>query len=191
MGKKENPVAQRSRTWLTKSLLSLMEEKPYDSISILEISTRSDLVRQTFYQNFKSKDDVLKQYLDSLFKEFSAIIKKEDVSSIRSLSLFYFEYWKEHKKFLDLLIKNDLSHLLVEQFTFYLADLAAALSNKKTEASEEASATKTKYAYVYLAGALTHLLLQWTKDGQQITSEEMAFLISEIQKGRYFEINID
>ena len=47
-----NPTAIKSQRWLTETLLELMEEMPYDDISIMDICKKADLSRQTFYNYF-------------------------------------------------------------------------------------------------------------------------------------------
>ena len=60
MERSMNPSSRRSRRWITKALLELMMDKPYQKISITEIAEEADVVRRTFYRNFESKEDVIK-----------------------------------------------------------------------------------------------------------------------------------
>lgn len=50
-----NPTAIRTQKWLVKGLLTLMNDKPYSSITILDLCKKSDLSRQTFYNFFHQK----------------------------------------------------------------------------------------------------------------------------------------
>ena len=54
-----NPTALQSQQWLTESLIALMEEKPFAQISVQELCRRADLSRQTFYNFFSSKEEIL------------------------------------------------------------------------------------------------------------------------------------
>ena len=54
-----NATAIRSQKWIVDSLLSLMEQKPYAEITVRDICKAADLSRQTFYNVFDSKDEVL------------------------------------------------------------------------------------------------------------------------------------
>lgn len=51
----QNPIALRSREWLTNALLELMKDKPFHEISISEIAEKADLSRRTFYRFFLPK----------------------------------------------------------------------------------------------------------------------------------------
>ena len=55
-----NPSALQSQQWIVDSLISLMEVKPYQQITIMDICKRADLSRQTFYNVFSQKEDVLR-----------------------------------------------------------------------------------------------------------------------------------
>lgn len=51
------------------SLLELLSEKPYNKITITEITSTAQLERHTFYRNFGSKEDILDMYIQKLCDE--------------------------------------------------------------------------------------------------------------------------
>ncbi|MBZ9693497.1 TetR/AcrR family transcriptional regulator [Clostridium sp. M14] len=59
MKQKPNRIAEQSKKWLIEALFDLMEEKPYSTITVKEISDKAQLSRRTFYRNFKVKEDLL------------------------------------------------------------------------------------------------------------------------------------
>ena len=62
-----NPSALRSKEWLRKALLQLLTEKKYSQIHIKDICERATLSRQTFYQMFSSKDEIMEYHFSILF----------------------------------------------------------------------------------------------------------------------------
>ena len=66
-----NPSALRSMEWLRQALLQLLDEKKYSQLTIKEICRRADLSRQTFYQIFDSKDEIMQYHFSILFQEFT------------------------------------------------------------------------------------------------------------------------
>lgn len=74
MNDSNNPSAIRSRKQITGALLSLMEKYPYEEISVKQIVLETDLVRKTFYRNFKSKDDVLRTHIRAILREYFDIV---------------------------------------------------------------------------------------------------------------------
>lgn len=50
---------QKTQNLLRETLISLIAEKPYDSIVVKEILDRANVGRSTFYMHFQDKDDLL------------------------------------------------------------------------------------------------------------------------------------
>ena len=50
---------QKTQNLLRGALVSLIAEKPYDSIAVKEILDRANVGRSTFYMHFQDKDDLL------------------------------------------------------------------------------------------------------------------------------------
>lgn len=50
---------QKTQKLLREALVSLIAEKPYDSIVVKEILDRANVGRSTFYMHFEDKDDLL------------------------------------------------------------------------------------------------------------------------------------
>lgn len=55
----EDRRIQKTQSLLRGALLSLVAEKPYDSIVVKEILDRANVGRSTFYTHFRDKDDLL------------------------------------------------------------------------------------------------------------------------------------
>lgn len=73
---------QRTRQSLRETLLELIKEKGYDSISVEEITQRANLGRATFYLHYKDKEDLL-------VDEFNEIVNER----ARALSEIPFSAW--------------------------------------------------------------------------------------------------
>ena len=66
-----NPIALQSKNMYVSALLELMNEKPYNQISISELSDKADLSRRTFYRLFNSMDEILLFHIHSLWAKKS------------------------------------------------------------------------------------------------------------------------
>ncbi|MCI8514300.1 MAG: TetR/AcrR family transcriptional regulator [Lachnospiraceae bacterium] len=60
---------KKSREMLKKAFLTLLEEKPYDQITITDVAKQSQLNRKTFYSNYEEMDDLLKDCLNDFLIE--------------------------------------------------------------------------------------------------------------------------
>lgn len=70
-GEKAN---QLTRECLQKALIFLMGEKSFDKISITELVKISGVSRQSFYRNYKSKEDILTDMSVSIRQSVEAFI---------------------------------------------------------------------------------------------------------------------
>jgi AcrR family transcriptional regulator len=51
---------RRTQDLLRRALLSLIQEKGYDRITVQDILDRADIGRSTFYAHYRDKDDLLR-----------------------------------------------------------------------------------------------------------------------------------
>jgi hypothetical protein len=54
-----NRQVQRTKGWIFEALMILMDEKPYDKITVSDIVEKAGIARQTFYRNFNDKNEVI------------------------------------------------------------------------------------------------------------------------------------
>lgn len=82
---------------LSEALVQLMEEKPFDSITIDEIAAEAGVGRATYFRNFKSKDELLSFKMDMLLKKWYAKHSK-NISTADGLK-FLLEFYYSNKDF--------------------------------------------------------------------------------------------
>ena len=98
---------------LTEALFILMRKKPFEEITITEISKLAGVSRISFYRNFDSKEDVLVKYLfEKSMDEFS----KYQAQSTQEKLIAMFKSIDHLHEVVDLLYQQNLSHL----FLYYL-----------------------------------------------------------------------
>lgn len=109
---------KKSRGMLKKALLALLEEKPYDQITITDVTRQSQLNRKTFYSNYEEMDDLLKDclrdFLSEMLKPFFQIDRfHPDPKTTASYGFpecvrDYTYFILEHQDFLRLILKRRL-----------------------------------------------------------------------------------
>lgn len=67
-----NRNAQRSVKLLEEAFTSLLTTKPYDKITVSDITRKADLNRGTFYAHFQSVDDLMRQTMNDITDKISA-----------------------------------------------------------------------------------------------------------------------
>ena len=172
-----NPSALRSMEWLRQALLQLLEEKKYSQITIKEICKRADLSRQTFYQIFDSKDEVIQYHFFILFEEFTKECDSFQNITIAQITYHFFAFFYKHREFVEVLISNNLTFLLPQQFEIYLRKIDLfRIFNDKEDYPE--------YTAAYMAGALTQILIHWFEQSFNLSTDELSTLTESIITGR-------
>jgi len=104
-----NRQVQRTKLWIFEALMLLMDEKPYDKITVSDIADKAGVARPTFYRNFDDKDEVVLEYLNNSF----STEKDDKLNNI--ILVFDDKYLVKHqknlKKILDTVsIENRIYH---------------------------------------------------------------------------------
>lgn len=165
----KNPSAKRSMEWLDCALLSLLEEKKFDKISVKELCERADLSRQTFYQLFDCTEDVLEYHFSKLFTQFAEKCDSFQEITIELLAYHFFDFFYEHKKFVFILVHNNLPFMMEKQFEIYLKKINLFESISKNSPFPD-------YEGALIAGALTSVLMHWFDDSFRMSIEELSRL---------------
>lgn len=169
-----NPIAIQSREWLTNALLVLMEEKEFKNISITEIATKADLSRRTFYRIFETKEDILVYYTDKLFSEFLQLLNQESDHHFAVTIRLYFQFWYEHRNFLELLRRNEMLPFIMNQYSRLFPEVFQIIKGNHPLAHNTEALS---YAMAFSAGGLLSILLKWAEGGMDKTPEEIMQLM--------------
>lgn len=75
-GKPMNRNAQRSRRMLEDAYVQMLTEKPYEKITVSDVTRRAGLNRGTFYAHFGGMADLVEDVTDAFSKGLSAIVER-------------------------------------------------------------------------------------------------------------------
>ena len=146
--KRELSVAQ----YITNSLFELMKVKPYNDISITEITDKAKVNRVSFYRNFTSKEDIIDKWIKSTTQNF---LSKSDISYQKDSTLDYFTklftHLEKYKTEAMLIYKANLFNLLKDEFDNNIINL------HKKEYSN--------YKSYFLAGGIFNVYYFWLING--------------------------
>ncbi|HWP50994.1 MAG TPA: TetR/AcrR family transcriptional regulator C-terminal domain-containing protein [Clostridia bacterium] len=168
---------------LTNAFWMLYEKKPYDQITVREITELAGCNRSTFYTYFKDVYDVLERTEDEIYKllqdEFDRsryICSQEEITeSIRFIGEFL---KKNHKRLVLLLGENGdvkFAHRILQQIR----------ERMRSRLSEALNMDDTTFEYVveYIMNAHVGLTMRWFQNGCDISFEKMAELIYRLTTG--------
>lgn len=174
-----NPSALRSREWLTNALLALLKTQAYEEITIKEICQKAGLSRQTFYQIFDSKDEVVEYQFVRLFSEFRDDCGDFERISLGELSFNFFSFFKKHSDFVCVMTSNNMSYLLEQEFERFLPQIDLFRHINETEEYPD-------YSVCYMAGALCQILIHWYDKGMDLPTEKIARFTERAISGKSF-----
>jgi AcrR family transcriptional regulator len=173
---KKNPIAEQSKKWLINALLQLMEEKSYQNITIQEITDRALLSRRTFYRNFKTKEELLSAHFETICEEYIACLHEESDLMLPNITRVFFTFWQKYLGFLQILKKNNLLSLLLENLNEFIPDVYNIF---KGNLHEYACEDDLKYALAFSTGGYWNMLSIWLQDGATKSPNELAKVIQD------------
>src|SRR5215470_20414517 len=72
--KKIDARVRRTRDALGDALVELMQEKPFDTITVQDVLDRAQVGRSTFYSHYSDKDDLLMSDAEEFFELISTAL---------------------------------------------------------------------------------------------------------------------
>ncbi|MDR2404436.1 MAG: TetR/AcrR family transcriptional regulator [Spirochaetaceae bacterium] len=174
---KVNRQVQRSKSWMLDALLLLMDEMPYDKITISDITEKAGVARQTFYRNYAGKDDIALQYLDSIFNNNFLKMKNvrdEKGRNVLAITLS-FRGFIEHKEKLAKLQRDDTERLILA-YTQKWEDYVIDFGKNKVSRAER---LLFRYTIKFHVGGSLRMILDWMKHDMPMPGEQMSSLLQK------------
>lgn len=173
-----NPSALRSRDEIVRAFLSLLDTTPLEQMSIKQIMDRSGYSRQTFYQIFDSKEEILEYYLDTVFSDFISHTKQYTVETLCDAAKLFFSFFEAHKKVLAFIIKSGKSCVVQRKCREFLQKdeyIHYALRGVESRRQQE-------YATTFVISGMVALLEQWLREdaSDPIDAYQLALLVCRI-----------
>jgi len=170
---------KRTRKWLQEALLFLMLEKPFSKISIAEITDKAEVSRPTFYLHYRSKDEVLEDYLDSMYTNFMVDMETNLESIIGGkMAIKLYEQIFDQAVFLRSLIDSEVSNLVVHKLHQYCYEVI----KKSLDQSLFPGCDDTTWDFVIasIAGSVYAVSVQWLQMDMPMSAKEMGELTMQL-----------
>jgi AcrR family transcriptional regulator len=164
---------RRTRDALGDALVALMQEKPFDTITVQDVLDRADVSRSTFYSHFSDKDDLLMSDADEFFEALSMALSLHGDKSDRVFPVKeFFAHVREARTFLNALAASGKIH---ENFELAQGHFERGIERRLGELAKGANipARERPALACAHAGALLSLLKWWIDRGMKESAEEM------------------
>lgn len=141
------------KDFISESLLLLMEQKPFEEITVGEIVKKAGVNRSTYYRHFEKKEDVILYFLDSLSEDILEWDKKQK-PEFRTHLINVYEHYDRHKEKMLTIYRNGLYHLFLDVLKKNLGAFDDA---------EKAVDVQYNIAF-HIGGTFNHFLLWLSRD---------------------------
>ena len=171
--KKTDARVRRTRDALGDALVALMQEKPFETITIQEVLDRAHVSRSTFYTHYSDKDDLLMSDSEEFFEALSmALSEHSDISDRVFPVQEFFTHLADVQPFYKALVKSgkfqENMELARGHFARGIERRLSELPRAKSIPANERSAIAFTHA-----GALLSLLAWWLDRGMREPPEQM------------------
>jgi AcrR family transcriptional regulator len=169
-----NRQVQRTKSWIFEALMLLMDEKPYNKITVSDIADKAGIARPTFYRNYDDKDDVVFDYLMNTFNTELLNDEKGDKQDTIVL-IFDNKYMIKHQKNLKKILSTaDIESRIFRDLQKYPMSLIERY--KKQLSAEEYLICRYKICY-QITGSL-RILFDWFINNMPMPIEKLIPMLS-------------
>jgi len=172
--KQQQTRKTRSRQALADALLSLLEEKPFDKITIREIAARADVGYATFFRHYEDQEALLSDLVSSEISRLLVMIVPivftvDTLSSAQALCAYLWE----HRPLWTALLTGGASTKLKNEFV--------------TQVQQEAAKRAYLHSWlpgdlnvVFAASATLEILTWWLKQDDPPPVKQMAEVLDRL-----------
>ena len=161
---KQDQRAEASVELICGAVLRLLEEKPFERITVTDVQRTSTVSRSTFYHNFDRLEDVLELLCD---RGFAGLFAQQRLHPEReSLPVAVFRYWFDHSTVLEALVQIHRADILFSSFR----RCAAGLDELRQLVEDEA---QYDYFVTLITSGMMGVLITWIEHGKTETREQV------------------
>jgi AcrR family transcriptional regulator len=171
--KKEDARVRRTRDALGDALVALMQEKPFDTITVQDVLDRANVSRSTFYSHYSDKDDLLMSDAEEFFEAISMALSQHGDKSDRVFPVReFFAHLADVQPFFKALVKSGKYQ---ENMELARGHFARGIERRLTEMPRGQSIPAHELPAIAFthAGALLSLLTWWLDRGMRESPAEM------------------
>ena len=150
---------------ITEALLEMLKTRSLDSIRIGEITEKAQVSRNSFYRNFASREDIIRQRIMMYLNEWHDRTESEKSEDQRHVYFTLFDIAEQHRDFFLLLHNAGLLYLLQDEFFRNFGP---------TDEDSEIAA----YSKVFFTYSTYGFLETWIKRGMKRSAKEMEAMLA-------------
>lgn len=157
---------------IANAFVVLLKDKRFDDIKIVDIISKAQVARNSFYRNFENKEDILRFYIEKATDEWLLKTNENYITltknGIKDYIVFLFTHMYEYRDIVKILMKNGKMHLIENEFDKRFFALLSGLYSP--------------WEIAYKIGGVYKLFCYWVGTGYEKTPEEVAECINDVSE---------
>lgn len=169
----------KTLTKIEKSMVTLLNVKSYDDISIKDICDESGISRGTFYQHYRDKDDFLFQYQKAMMKKGKRRLTQIQFEERRQFFEHALNFWINEGELLLLLLRDNGAYIVHQTIK---KNLQQNIEVRLVPImNTQALTNKEKYfLIIFMSNAVFGVLQDWVQRGRQESPKEISLMIDKV-----------
>ncbi|MBQ8209469.1 MAG: TetR/AcrR family transcriptional regulator C-terminal domain-containing protein [Clostridia bacterium] len=165
---------QKAYRALSASLFKLMEEKPFEKISTIDICQSADVPRATFYNHFEDKFDLLRYALKNIIKTVTQDLNNNINQSEYPLKIAdnILSFIKANEKLAKKIVSANYNSVLFNEIKKVVFDQLYETLTIKESQERKYLANKQMIAEFY-ANGIVYSVKTWIEEGMTVPKEEI------------------
>ena len=164
---------EQKNTWvkrqITAALLDLLREKKLADISVSELTEMAGVGRVSFYRNYQTKEDILREESDRLIQEWGKLYEANPESAPETLFPSLFDFYREHRDFYTTLYEAGMSTIMMDTIISTI-QITSEMNNLEA------------YMKSFWAYGIYGWMLEWIKRRMQESGSELIGLFQLARK---------
>lgn len=178
----ESRNVRKSKKAIEDAMLSLIELKPYQSISVREILDKADVCRSTFYKHYKDIYDLIDtvelRFLDELKGECMKLMAYKSVEGKHPIIESVFRVVQNNDRLIRLLLGNNGDLAFIYKIENLLREICITVSAERQRRSTDDRQVLLYSSYV--ASGAVGIYLQKMALDIDCGPDELGYLIGEM-----------
>lgn len=165
------PLTPRNRPvrmCIAHALVELLETKQIEEVTVTGLVRKANVSRMTFYKYYKSKHEVLSDYMYELINDYMIDVKnRTDIGTFCNLKYIThcFTFFKPYNTFFRVLLRSDMYSIIIDTLNGCMEEYLLP------------KVPLSSYELYYYTGALCNIFMKWMESGMKETPEEIAKIV--------------
>lgn len=172
----ENKRIQRSADLIKDALITCLQEKDFDDITVSDIQRISGVSRATFYRIFDNTTDVLLYYCELLTASITAQTEHIIFENHKDFLLFIFRAMMDNHVFVEAVFRSGYEDILLNTLLDY------TMKQHAEHVSPDTPVKEMDYIISGICGYLIGIMKIWLKHGKQESPEELYQIIENLSQ---------